>query len=147
MLQDRIKNGGRYNIRNSFEVLYVAPDIQTAIKETRLVDKFKLPPSIIITIDVNLKSVLDLENKSNLAELGIASKQLFSNWRYPSREESYTQKIGRLVYESKKFEAIYYPSVKVKNKYNLAIFSERLKKKSHIKIYDPDKVIKNILEG
>ena len=141
------KNGGRYNLKNSFEVLYMAPDAQTAIAETGLIDKFKLPPRILITIDVSLQSILDLEERKIIEDLGIESERLFSNWRYPSHEESYTQTIGRLVYHSRRFEAIRYPSAKVRNKCNLAIFPERLKKTSVIKIYDPDKVIENILEG
>src|SRR3989338_91305 len=141
------KNGGRYNLKNSFEVLYMAPDAQTAIEETGLIDKFQLPPRVLITVDVSLQSVLDLEDRKIVEDLGIESERLSSNWRYPSHEESYTQTIGRLVYHSRRFEAIWYPSAKVRNKYNLAIFPERLEKSSVIKIYDPDKVIENILEG
>lgn len=141
------RNGGRYNLKNSFEVLYMAPDAQTAIEEAGLIDKFRLPPRILITLDVRLQSVLDLGERKIIEDSGIESERLFSTWRYPGDKESYTQTIGRLVYHSRRFEAIRYPSAKVRNKYNLAIFPERLKKSSVIKIYDPDKVIESILEG
>lgn len=134
-------------MKNSFEVLYMAPDAQTAIEETGLIDKFRLPPRVLITLDVRLQSVLDLEERKIIEDSGIEFERLFSIWRYPSYKESYTQTIGRLVYHSRRFEAIRYPSAKVRNKYNLAIFPERLRKSSVIKIYDPDKVIASILEG
>lgn len=54
------KNGGRYNLKNSFEVLYMASDGETAVQEAGLIDKFQLPPSVLITVDVNLQVVLDL---------------------------------------------------------------------------------------
>jgi hypothetical protein len=125
----------------------MAPDAQTAIEEAGVIDKFKFPPRILITVDVILQSVLDLEEEKIVEDLGIDSERLFSNWRYPSNKESYTQKMGRLVHGSRRFEAIRYPSAKIGNKYNLAVFPERLKKASVIKIYDPDKVIENVLEG
>lgn len=134
-------------MKNSFEVLYMAPDAQTAIEEAGLIDKFRLPPRILITLDVRLQSVLDLEERKIVEDSGIEFERLFSSWRYPGDKESYTQTIGRLVYHSRRFEAIRYPSARVRNKYNLAIFPERLRKSSVIKIYDPDKVIESILEG
>lgn len=125
----------------------MASDGETAVQEAGLVDKFQLPPSILITVEVNLQLVLDFENPKTIEDLDIDYERLFSNWRYPSHKESYTQTIGRLVYESRRFEAIRYPSVRVKDKFNLAVFPQLLKKSSVIKIYDPDKVIENVLEG
>ncbi len=72
---------------------------------------------------------------------GIDTNQLFSAWRIPMDKESYTQTLGRLIYESKKFEGIRYPSSKIKGKYNLALFPDRLKKGTSIKVYDPNKLV------
>ena len=55
-------HGGRYNPSDAFETLYMAADPQTAIIETVKSHHFRFPPKIIITIDVNLQSILDIED-------------------------------------------------------------------------------------
>lgn len=139
--------GGRYNLKSSFEVLYMAPDPETAIAETKKRHNFKFPPKIIITIDVNTQSILDLENQHILESLGIDEEKLFCAWRFPRDKEAYTQTLGHLVYAAKIFEGIWYPSVIVKGKYNLGIFPDRLKKSSEIKIYDPEKLVEQAISG
>ena len=47
----------------------------------------------------------------------------------------------------KKFEGIRYPSAVLKDKYNLAIFPDRLKKGSEVKVYDPDRLIEQVVLG
>ena len=140
-----LKAGGRYNLKNKIEVLYMAPDLQTAIEEPIKPYPFKFPPKIIITIDVNVQEIVDLEDTQIMETLGIDPNQLFCAWRVPSNIESYTQTLGRLIYESKNFEGIRYPSASVKNKYNLAIFPDRLKKGSKISVYDPEKLVKQVI--
>ena len=142
-------NGGRYNLKNTFEVLYMSPDPETAIAETIKPHNFKLPPKIIITIDVNIQEIVDLENTQIIKTLNIDTSQLFNAWRIPSNTESYTQTLGRLIYESKNFEGIRYPSAapSIKNKYNLAIFPDKLKKGSKIKVYDPEKLVEQVILG
>jgi len=140
-------DGGRYNLKNTFEVLYMAPDPETAIAETIKPHNFKLPPKIIITIDVIFQNILNLEDQYVLEHLGLKTKQLFCSWRIPSDKETYTQTLGRIIHETKIFEGIRYPSVIVKNKYNLGIFPDRLRKGSRIKIYDPQKLVKQIISG
>ncbi|MBU4257577.1 RES family NAD+ phosphorylase [Patescibacteria group bacterium] len=141
--------GGRYNLKNTFEVLYMAPDLETAIAETKKPHNFKLPPKIIITIDVNVQEIVDLEDTQIVKTLDIDTGQLFGPWRVPINTESYTQTLGRLIYESKNFEGIRYPSAapSVKNKYNLAIFPDRLKKGSEIRVYDPEKLVEQVILG
>ncbi len=75
-------------MKNSFEVLYMAPDAQMAIEEAGLIDKFRLPPRILITLDVRLQSVLDLEERKIIEDSGIEFERLFSIWRYPGDKES-----------------------------------------------------------
>ncbi len=140
-------NGGRYNLKDAFEVLYMAPDTKTAITETAKSYNFRLPLKIIITIDVNVQTILDFKDKSNIKKLEIDTERLLEPWRYPGKKESYTQTLGRLIYESGRFEGIRYPSAKLQSRYNLAIFPDRMKENSKIKIYDPDKIIEQIIEG
>ncbi len=139
--------GGRYNLKKAFEVLYIAPDPQTAIEESIKPSNFKLPPKIIVTIDVNVQEIIDLEEEQIIEALGIDTNQLFSAWRIPMDKESYTQTLGCLIYESKKFEGIRYPSATIKDKYNLALFPDKLKKGTKIEIYDPDKLVEQIITG
>lgn len=140
------KHGGRYNQKGLFEVLYLAPDPETALKEGRKSFSSYLPPTAVITAEVQLQKVVDLQNEGVLKELGIRSENLFMSWAL-AEKETYTQKLGRLIYESKLFEAIRYPSPKVAGKYNLAVLSDCLLKGSRVVVYDPDQKIKTELFG
>ena len=141
--------GGRYNFIGMFEILYVAPDPQTSVEETITNSPFRFPPKVMLTIEVELQNVLDLGNLQNLAILGIESEKLTLPWRKRQdidEQEAYTQTIGRLVFESKIFEGLLYPSARVTGKYNLAIFPTLLKSGSSIKVYDPEGVLKETIE-
>jgi len=65
----------------------------------------------------------------------------------PSDQEAYTQTLGRLIYESCRFEGIRYPFATVKQKWNLAIFPDRLKKQSEIHVYDSHKLVTQEIKG
>lgn len=143
-------SGGRYNYIGRFEALYLAPDPKTAVEESLKNINFRFPPKSIITIDVEVQSIIDLKNKKLINILGIDRDQLFSPWRKIQDIEqkiAYTQLLGQLIYDSKLFEGIRYPSAKVKGKYNLVIFPNRLKKGSNIKVYDPDKILEQVIKG
>ncbi|MEA3347197.1 MAG: RES family NAD+ phosphorylase [Candidatus Auribacterota bacterium] len=139
--------GGRYNLKNGFEVLYMASEPESALNEVVRRYPFRLPPQVIITIDVAVREVLDMEDRHVVDVLGIDIGRLLSPWYYPSDQESYTQTLGRLIYESGCFEGIRYPSAVSENKYNLAIFPGRLKKVSWIQVYDADKLVKQEIKG
>lgn len=144
------KNGGRYNFKDAFEVLYIAPDPQTAVQETLQNINFRFPPKAIITIDVEVQEIINLKDEKTINTLGIYTEKLHRPWRKfqdIEGKESYTQTLGKSIYEAQKFEGIQYPSAKVKGKYNLAIFPERLKKGSLITVYDPDKLLEQYLKG
>jgi len=142
--------GGRYNYIGEFEVLYLAPNPQTALLETLKNINFRFPPKSLITIEVNTKYILNLRAKKVTSALGIDIEKLFLPWRKIQdldQEKAYTQILGQAVYDSKIFEGIQYPSAKVRGKYNLAIFPDRLRKESSIKVYDPDKILEQIIVG
>lgn len=142
--------GGRYNYIGEFEVLYLAPNPQTALQETLKNINFRFPPKSLITIEVNTKYILNLRAKKVTSALGIDIEKLFLPWRKIQdidQEKAYTQVLGQAVYESKIFEGIQYPSAKVRGKYNLAIFPDRLRKESSIKVYDPDKILEQVIVG
>jgi RES domain-containing protein len=142
--------GGRYNYIGEFEVLYLAPNPQTALQEILKNINFRFPPKSLITIEVDTKCVLNFRAKKVISALGIEINRLFLPWRKIQdidQEKAYTQILGQVVYDSKIFEGIQYPSAKVKGKYNLAIFPDRLKKESSIKVYDPDKILEQAIVG
>jgi RES domain-containing protein len=142
--------GGRYNYIGEFEVLYLAPNPQTALQETLKNINFRFPPKSLITIEVNTKYILNLRAKKVISTLGIEIEKLFLPWRKIQdldQEKAYTQILGQAVYDSKIFEGVQYPSAKVKGKYNLAIFPNRLRKESSIKVYDPDKILEQVIVG
>ena len=142
--------GGRYNYIGEFEVLYVAPDVQTAVQETLKNVPFRFSPKSIITIEVEVQKIVDLEDKKTIDALGLDVDKLFLPWRKTQdidQKKAYTQILGQVIYANKIFEGIRYPSTKVKGKYNLAIFPGRLKRGSHIKVYDPDKLLEQVIKG
>lgn len=145
-LQSKV-TGGRYNFKGQFEVLYLAPDSVTAINEGQkeILDKF--PPKAIITVEVDVKCIIDLEDRKIRDALKIDTCRLMESWRDIQRKggESYPQTFGRIVYELDRFEGIRYPSAKVNGKYNLAIFPDKLKEVSQTSVYDPDKILKAII--
>ncbi len=143
-------SGGRYNHIGQFEALYLAPDPKTAVEENLKNINFRFPPKSIITIDVEVQSIINLKDKKLINILGIDRDRLFSPWRQIQdidHKLAYTQVLGQLIYDSKLFEGILYPSAKVKGKYNLAIFPDRLKRGSNIKVYDPDKILEQVIKG
>ena len=144
-----LEHGGRYNSKDSFEVVYLAPDPETAIAEGSR-DKYLIPPSVLITIEVNLQKVINLEDRKTINALGINEQELYCLWRKiqdVDGKEAYTQIFGRMIYKSQGIEAIRYPSVVKKGKYDLAVFPERLKKDSELKVYDPGKKIRHVIKG
>jgi RES domain-containing protein len=141
--------GGRYNYIGEFEILYLAPNPQTALQETLKNINFRFPPKSLITIDVDVKNILNLRSQKIISALGINIEKLFLPWRKVQdidQEKAYTQILGQAIYDSQIFEGIQYPSAKVKGKYNLAIFTGRLMKESSLKVYDPDKILEQVIK-
>ena len=97
-------HGGRYNFKGkgSYEVVYLAPDPEAAIAEGSR-DKYLISPSVLITIEVNLQKVIDLEDSKNISALGINEQELYCPWRRiqdVDGKEAYTQIFGRMIYKS-----------------------------------------------
>ncbi|MCJ7472584.1 MAG: RES family NAD+ phosphorylase [Actinobacteria bacterium] len=145
-----LEHGGRYNyFKDRFEVIYLAPDPETATAESTR-DAMLITPRAMITIKVTLQKVIDLKDTKVINALGINEQELCCPWRKIQdidEEKAYTQILGHMIYKSQEFEAIHYPSVQKKGKYNLAIFPERLEKDSELKVYDPDKKIGQVIKG
>jgi len=135
-----LRHGGRYNYKNVFEVLYLTSDPDTAVAESSR-DRLLIPPSVLITVRVRLQRVINIENEDVINSLGIIRAELNKPWRKIQdidEKKAYTQVLGELIYDSREFEAIRYPSAIRNGKYNLALFTERLRNSSEVKVYDPE---------
>jgi RES domain-containing protein len=139
--------GGRFTPRDSFETVYLAEDPTTASSEVGLILKhanssvtIRTHPWVLITIDGNLLSVLDLTDAKTVAALGSSHQELTGEWRYTQEQsgEAPTQMLGRLCHDSERFDGIRYPSSKnVTGGVCVAVFPDRLRKPAYLEVYDP----------
>lgn len=130
-----LKKDGRFTRKDTFRALYTSHYKDIALKELTsgsLFDEAFLGAAegseISFSIQVNAKRILDLtvEDIQNL--LGTNLQELTGNWEYMNTKgkESPTQILGRVVYYSKLFDALRYPSKHAPNKSNLLIFPDRI---------------------
>ena len=98
------------------------------------------PPWVLITVEGILLRVLDVTVDRVQSTLGTNLQELTGAWRHIQAmgQEAPTQMLGRLCYRSGRFEAIRYPSSK-NTAYGVcvAVFIDRLKPPSLIKVLDP----------
>ena len=143
------KTGGRYNFRpladNSVPCLYCGEEDTTATTEKFYGlkrNKKPLPPHTVVSVKVKLCQVLDLTSHRKCELVGIDWDLINGEWQYCQdvlEIASYSQEIGRLVYESisPPLEGVKFASTKHPGKNNLAIFPDKLNPDSMIKLYDP----------
>lgn len=133
--------GGRFNLKGTFEVLYLSCDLRTCIEEiitSAERDGFQVEetlPRTAVGIEVKLSRVLDLTDPAVRRRLGITKKNLTApNWvkSQNAGQEAFTQQIGRLAREAG-FEAILVPSAVARGK-NLDIFPDRLLSGSSLEV-------------
>jgi RES domain-containing protein len=140
--------GGRYTPKNSFETIYLAKDLVTALAEVQAivivpsVPAFTIAtgPWVTVAIQGFLSSVLDLTVAANVQTIGSSYQELTGAWRWvPGQSgEPPTHILGRLCQKSKRFDGICYPSSK-----NpplgvcVAVFPDRLRASAYLDVYDP----------
>jgi RES domain-containing protein len=142
-----IKNGGRYNKPESFEVVYLAEDPITALAEVNLVfrssspdlGKIKGPPMVHIAVDGILENVLDTSSADVQRALATSHQELTGAWLWEQAEsgQAPTQRLGRIAFESKRLCGLRYPSSKNPGGTCVAVFAERLSGGSYLEVYDP----------
>jgi len=141
------REGARFTPKNGPSVLYLVADELTAEAELKQggfenFRKVAAPPSVIFSLRVSLKAILDLTDAKIVKKLGLSPSELTASWRL-SHQSSPTQILGLATFSSQKFQAIRYYSIKNPNGVCYAIFTERLDKSSFVEIYDPER---NFLE-
>lgn len=141
-------NGGRFTPKDIFETIYLAEDPITALAEVALVIQhaqappatFRTPPWVHVTVDGILFSLLDLTENNVQRALGTNVQELTGEWRYTQAQglEAPTQMLGRLCYETGRFDGIRYFSSKNPPKgVCLAVFPDRLGPRAYLEVYDP----------
>jgi RES domain-containing protein len=139
--------GGRFTPKGAFESIYLAEDPVTAMAEVSGVlystgvpmPRTAQPPWVLITVEGILLRVLDITVSEVQAAVGTNQQELTGAWRHfqAAGREAPTQTLGRLCYKSRRFEAIRYPSSKNIAGVCVAVFTDRLRPPSVIKVLDP----------
>jgi RES domain-containing protein len=141
-----IKNGGRYNKPETFEVIYLAEDPITALAEVNLVfssnpalGKIKGPPMVHIAVDGILESVVDITLPDAQSALATSHQELTGAWLWEQAQtgEAPTQRLGRVAFESERLCGLRYPSSKNPGGVCVAVFPDRLTGGSYVQVFDP----------
>lgn len=141
-------SGGRFTPRGSFETIYIAEDPITALAEVALFIQhpqappvtFRTPPWVHVAVDGILLSVLDLTQARVQETLGTNRQELTGEWRgiQAMGQEAPTQMLGRVCYETGRFDGIRYLSSKNPPKgVCVAVFPDRLRLPAYLEVYDP----------
>jgi RES domain-containing protein len=139
--------GGRYTPKNSFETIYLAEDMVTALTEVvAIVIGLSGPaitlasgPWVIVAVHGVLLSILDLTITANVQTIGSNYQELTGSWRYTvaQQTEPATHVLGRLSHRSKRFDGIRFPSSKnPPHGVCLAVFPDRLKRPAYLEVFD-----------
>lgn len=141
-------SGGRFTPKGSFETVYLAEDPITAFREVWLFLQHpsappftvRTPPLVHVAVDAVLLSALDVTDAGVQDALGTTRQELTGDWWSIQTQglEAPTQTLGRVCYESGRFDAIrYYSSKNPPNGVCIAVLSERLRDQAYLEVYDP----------
>ena len=149
-----ILTGGRYNPKGLFEVLYLAENPDTTLREvgfgSSVQAKFAaqpLNPYLLLSVRFNLQHITDISQPSQWAALRTNRDQLTTSWRevQAKGELPLTQALG-IAARGLGLEALLVLSATDGNT-NLAVFPDNLLKGSFIEVYDPHGQLRGRLEG
>ncbi|MGA9980665.1 MAG: RES family NAD+ phosphorylase [Candidatus Sulfotelmatobacter sp.] len=142
-----IKNGGRYNKPETFEVIYLAEDPITALAEVdrifrpsaAVLGKIKGPPVVHISVDAILEHILDITLVEVQSALATSHQELTGAWLWEQAQtgEAPTQRLGRVAFESQRLCGLRYPSSKNPEGVCVAVFPDRLSGGSYLQVFDP----------
>lgn len=145
-----LRNGGRYNPRRAFEVLYLADSPITALQEVEALVRtrtglfpVKGPPRLLLSVEVTLRAVLDLTQADVQQALGTNLQELTGSWVAVNDQEAVapTQQLGCACFEVGTIEALKVPSVRDPRAFNLAVFPDRLGEGSSLRVFDDSGII------
>lgn len=142
------ERGGRYNTAGGARTTYIAESPETALSEGVRpflgsgVALALTRPLVMLTIQGQLRRVLDLLDPRLQARVGTSSAELVAPYLLEAlKGETATQRLGRLANLSGRFEAIRGPSAQRAEGHTIAVFSERVVAPSKLEVYDPDGIL------
>ncbi|MFO1352793.1 MAG: RES family NAD+ phosphorylase [Gammaproteobacteria bacterium] len=137
--------GGRYNLANTFEALYLADSPITALQEVEMLfrqDEKLFPvkgaPRILLSVEVTLSAVLDLTDVKIQKALGTNPQELTGSWIAVNAagHAAPTQMLGQACFRHEAIEGLKVPSARDHKAFNLAVFPENLKVASDLRVFD-----------
>ena len=136
-------------------MLYLADSPITGLQEVNAlfrIDAQLIPvrgaPRIVLSVDCRLSSVLDLRDAGTQRALSTNPQELTGLWvASPTDDPAPTQRLGGACHEHGAIEALLVPSARDPRATNLAVFPDRLKKTSLLRVYDEEGVIEARLPG
>ena len=140
--------GGRYNPAGSFEVLYLVTSPVTALEEVEALLRSgeglqgaKEPPRVLLLVECRLQAVV--EPKEHLTRLNVTLADLMLPWRDRlwCGEMPVTHTLGSLAYARGDVEALLVPSAKNPETFNLAVFPDRVRAGSSLRVFDDSGMI------
>ncbi len=118
--------GGRYNPAGGFATTYLAESVETAVSE--------------------LERVLDLLDPRVRARVGTDEAELVAPYLLDApKGETATQRLGRIAYESARFEGLRGPSVQRAGGQTIAVFPACVAPPSKLEVFDPDGLLRDRL--
>ena len=138
------RKGARYTPVRSFSTVYGGEDPETALAETMAYYRdygfsdADAMPRVFVNIEVEVYDVLDLTDAAMRRRLGVTVADLTEgSWRdfQEADREALTQAIGRTAYKLG-FEGLFYPSARLRGRFNLAVFPENLYGTSSLRVDD-----------
>ncbi len=145
--------GARFTPRGGMPSLYLASDRSTADLEANqaylLVQQINPaavpgpPATVLLTARVQLDAMLDVTEPSVQALLDTTPAELTSPWRtlQPRGQRAPTQDLGAAVHQTRRAQAIWYPSAVSGGRQCIVVFTDLLTPTSFIEIYDPGTVL------
>ena len=130
-IEGSIISGGRFNIPGQFGALYLSTNPQTALEEaiqtTRRAGFQEWKPKTIVEIKFQDILLLNLENRNNLEQIQIDSKELEIDWNEENKHGRIapSQLVGKIARDCG-FEAILVRSQLIREAYNVAVFLEKI---------------------
>ena len=142
--------GARFTPPGSMPTLYLAETDQTAYAEALQVNRalanlrpplqVPKPPLVLLSVEVQLGTILDLTQDDILSALDTTRAELRAPWRIKGRRGKRvpTWELGLAVYNGGRFAGLRYESKLRPNAFCIAVFPERLIGSDSIVVYDTD---------
>ena len=144
--------GGRYNPAGGFLTTYLAESAETALSEgvrpflASGVVSALARPMVMLSVEGHLERVLDLLDPSVRTRVGTDAAELVAPYLLDAlKGETFTERLGRIAYESARFEGLRGPSLQRVGGHTIAVFPERVASPSKLEVYDPDGLLRDRL--